>query len=327
MAKQTPTFYVLHGNDDYSLKDQIKTMQDAMNDPNQMNTTILNGADTSAQAALNTVSSYPFLSDKRLVIVEGLLTHLAKRGAGNKAEIDILLEGLPKLPDFARLVFAETDELSASNKVLKLAEEAPNGFAKNFATPSNPARWISQQAKKVHGVEIENEAANALASVINKDMRVADSELAKLAAYVDYSRPITIADVASLTAYVAEASIFDMVDAIAENNGKTAMQLTRDLMAEGSDPIAILAMINRQFRLLILAKEYQDEGNASGGMAKAIGVHPFVAQKLGTQVRRFREIGQLERIYKKLVELDFEIKTGKIPSDIALQLFITGVTG
>lgn len=317
----TPTFYVLHGEDEFSLKAQITAMQAAMNDPSQLNTSVLDGTQVSAQQVLNTASSFPFLSDKRLVIVEGMLSHL---GGRSSKELDVLVEGLPNLPDFARLVFHEDKTLPEKNPVMQLARSHPRGFEKTFAAPKNATQWIIQHAKQQH-LEIENRAAAALASVIGQDLRVADSELAKLAAYVNYARPIREADVAVLTPYVAEANIFDMVDAIGQQDGKTAMTLLQKLLAEGAEPLSILGMINRQFHLLILAREYMDNGGGSSDLASALGVHSFVAQKVGQQARRF-SLETLENIYRKLVDLDFRIKTGQIEADMALQLFIAGVT-
>jgi DNA polymerase-3 subunit delta len=318
----TPTFYVLHGEDEFSLKAQITAMQAAMNDPSQLNTSVLDGTQVSAQQVLNTASSFPFLSDKRLVIVEGMLSHL---GGRSSKELDVLVEGLPNLPDFARLVFHEDKTLPEKNLVLQLARSHPRGFEKTFAAPKNATQWIIQHAKQQHHLEIENRAAAALASVIGQNLRAADSELAKLAAYVDYARPIREADVATLTPYVAEANIFDMVDAIGQQDGKTAMTLLQKLLAEGAEPLSILGMINRQFHLLILAREHTDNGGGSSDMASVLGVHSFVAQKVGQQARRF-SLETLESIYRKLVDLDFRIKTGQVEADMALQLFIAGVT-
>src|SRR5690606_430934 len=117
--------------------------------------------------------------------------------------------------------------------------------------------------KNEYGADIEPQAAHALASVIDKDVRSADNEIAKLAAYAG-EHPITQADVALLTAYVPEPDIFRMVDAIGQQDGKTAMQICTALLVT-QELLSLFGMINRQFRLLILAREYMDQtGNVSG---------------------------------------------------------------
>ncbi|KAB2903278.1 MAG: DNA polymerase III subunit delta [Anaerolineae bacterium] len=325
MAKPTPTFYILHGEDEYSRKGQLVAMRRAMNDPNELNTTILSGADVSPMAVINAVSVIPFLADKRLVIVEGLLARLDK-GKSGKEELEKLCESLIALPEFARLVFHENTTLSKNNPVLKLAQENPNGYEKTFVAPANLTQWIMAHTKNEFGADIEPNAAAALASVVDKDLRAADSEIAKIVAYVNYERPINEIDVATLTPYIAEANIFEMVDAIGRQDGKTALTIARQLLNEGSEPLSLFGMINRQFRLLILAREYIDEYGSTDGMAKVIGVHDFVAKKLGGQARQFAALELLEDIYRKLVDYDFQIKTGKMSDQMALEVFIAGVT-
>jgi DNA polymerase-3 subunit delta len=162
--------------------------------------------------------------------------------------------------------------------------------------------------------------------VTNKDLRAVSSELDKLAAFVNYERPITEADVALLTTYVAEADIFQMVDAIGQGDGKTAMTLVQKLLRDKNDPLSLLGMINRQFRLLILAREHMDTHHSVANLASDLGLHEFVAKKVAGQARQFKDIHQLEDIYRKLAELDFKIKTGQSEATMALQLFIAGVT-
>jgi DNA polymerase-3 subunit delta len=328
MSRRAPTFYVFHGTDEFSCQAQLRTMRAQMGDPStaELNTAVLDGKQASAADVLAAARATPFLSDKRLVIVEGMLSWLTRKGAGvtGKTELERLAEGLAHLPDWARIVFVENVTLSDRNPILNLARTEPGGFHKEFDPPRNPTRWITIQAREAYGAEIETRAALALAAVIGEDLRAADSELAKLAAYVNGARPITEADVALLTPYVSEANVFEMVDAIGQRDGATASRLLHRLLDQ-NDPLQLFGMIIRQFRLLILAREYLNEGGAPKEIGKTIGVHPFVGEKLVGQVKVF-SLEQLETIYHFLLETDIGIKTGKVDSILALDLLIAGVS-
>jgi len=130
-------------------------------------------------------------------------------------------------------------------------------------------------------------------------------------------------DVALLTPYVAEADVFEMVDALGRRDGAAAARLLHRLL-DDDDPLRLFGMIVRQFRLLILAREYLNEGGAPGQMGAAIGVHPYVAEKLTRQVRAFT-LDQLEMIYHFLLETDAGIKTGKVSDVLALDLLVAGI--
>lgn len=327
MGRRTPTFYVLHGSDEFSLRQQVRSLRAAMGDPAtaEMNTSVLDGKNTSAAQVLSAARAMPFLSDKRLVIVEGMLSWLARKGAGKtgKAELEELAAGLEDLPPHARIVFVETDTLSDKHPIVVAAKTLPGGFHKLFGPPPNLAAWIRGHAREVYGVDVEPQAAAALAAIIDNDLRAADNEIAKLATYVNGERPITVEDLKLLTTYAAEPDVFEMVDAIGRRDGQTAIRLMHRLLAQ-DDPLRLFGMIVRQFRLLILAREHLNAGGAMGSLGQAIGVHPFVAKKLSEQVRAF-SMEQLDAIYHHLLDTDLGIKTGKVDGALALDLLIAGI--
>jgi len=330
MAKSAPTFYVFHGDDDLRMDEEVAGMQARMGDgPNaDMNTSEFEGTAVDPAVVVNAASSYPFLSDKRLIIVRGMLAWLTRKGAGNagKKNIEFLLEALPNLPDWARLVFVERGKLADNHKVLQLAEKHERGLARGYFAPKDSTQWVMKRAQEAYGASIEPRAAAALASVVGPDLRRADNELIKLVSYVDGAHSITEDDVALLTPYVAEASMFDMVDALAEGRGQAAARLLHRLLDQQEDVFSLYGMIIRQFRLLLLAKEHLATGGYPGSISEAIGVHRFVAEKLGKQTRNFT-LEQLEQIYRTLQDYDAQMKTGRIEPMLALDLLIASLAG
>jgi DNA polymerase-3 subunit delta len=325
MSKTTPTFYIFHGSDDLSLQEAVDKLRREADD---LNTSEFEGQNASVHEVINAVSSYPFLADKRLVIVKGMLEWITRKGAGEsgKKAVAILEAGLPQLPDYARLVFVERTTLSDNDKLVKLAQSAPNGYVKNFAMPKDLSQWIIQRAKE-YDAEIAPRAAFALAEVVSGDLRRADNELYKLVHYVEPGQTILEEDVAVLTPYVAEANIFKMTDALGMGNGKLAMQLMHRLLEEKeNDTFSLFGMITRQFRLLLLTKEHLTTGGGNNSLAGAIKVAPFVAQNLAKQSRAFT-LPQLEQIYHLLLDYDFKMKTGQLKPDLALDLLVSSLTG
>lgn len=327
MSRQPPTFYIFHGDDEFSRQAEVQAMRGKMGDPAsiEMNTATFDGKTSRAYEVISAASIYPFLADKRLIIVDGMLTWFARKGAGKtgKAELETLVEQLPGLPDTARLVFVEPETLSDSHIVLKLATQDPHGFVKAFNPPRDPIRWIVKQVEK-YGGTIELPAAAALAAVIGSDLRAADSECFKLVTYVGGERAINEDDVSKLTPYVAEAGIFDMVDALAERNSSRASTLMHRLL-EDQQPLSLLGMVNRQFRLLVQTREVLDAGGSTNDLLKVPEIrHPFVAQKLTQQARNYT-LPELEDIHRYLLETDYGIKSGKIGDALALDLLVASL--
>ncbi len=326
----TPTFYLLYGDDSLSIDEAVAKMRASMKDqPNgELNTTDLDGEQVSIGEVVSAVSAFPFLCDRRLVLVRGLVSHITRKGAGEtgKKAMEQLLEALPDLPDHARLVLMEHDNLRSDSKIVKLANSHDRGYSKHFSKPKDPTNWIVSRARE-YGAEIELRAAHALAEVTGGDLRRADNELIKLVSYVDAGQAIAERDVAVLTPYVPEASIFNMVDAIARGQGKIALKLMHQILdADPRDPgFGLFGMIVRQFRLLLLAREHLAMGGSPASVRETIGVRTaFEADKFSRLSRSFT-VEQLDHIYRRLQAYDVQMKTGRIEPRLALDIFVVSV--
>lgn len=327
MAKATPRFYILHGPDEFTMSQTIDKMRADMRkvDAAGLNLAELDGTAVSAAEALSAVSAMPFLADRRLVIVRGLLTHISRKGAGEvgKKQRERLAEDLPHLPDYARLVFAEPKPLPANSKLLKLAERDPGGYVKAFNAPKNMPQWLMNRAKRDYDTELEPMAAHALASVVGEDLRRADNELVKLVSYAA-GAPIDEATVALLTPYTSETVVWGMLDAMAAGQGAQAMTMLHNLLDQPEeDGFRLWALFVRQFRLMLLAKEHLETGGG-GALADALGMRPFQVEKLPKQVRPF-SLEQLEGVYRKIREYDEAIKTGRMDVKLALDVLVASI--
>jgi DNA polymerase-3 subunit delta len=149
-------------------------------------------------------------------------------------------------------------------------------------------------------------------------------EIAKLLAYVNWARPITVQDVEAVCIVTSQQSVFDFVDALANGNGKSAQHLLHRLL-ENEDPFSLWGMVVRQFRLLIQAREILDSKGNQNEVARVLGVHPFVAEKTTQQAARF-SIESLESIYHRLLNIDEGVKTSQVTLDLAMDTLVVELT-
>ncbi len=343
---------LLHGPDELLRTERLNALREALG-PREMaelGVTWFDGRKTAVAEICHTCDVMPFLTPRRLVVVEGLLMHLRRRtqagkgGAGDDAEPDdaaaaspsagskerqALLAYLPQMPATTDLALLETEEVAKADPVVKkLIELARHGQAEIVlcqAPPQNElAGWIVQRAQQ-KGAAIERAAAQELAAYIGRNLRLIDNELEKLAAYRAGQGAITRQDVRLLTPYVQEANIFDMVDAIGRRDGPTALRLLRELERDGAAPLYLLSMIVRQFRILVQVADQMGRGLGKDAIASAIGLHPYPTQKAMQQSSQWR-MSELEAVYERLLEIDLAIKTGKLPDDLAIELLVVDLS-
>lgn len=343
MAKALPTIYILHGEDGQAIDEFLVQIRAKLGDPAtaEMNTTRLESRGVTLAGLRAASFTMPFLARRRLIILEGHLSSFASRGARKKVEGSRsdaedgeddpsslkeeqkeFLAFLEEVPASTALVLVERRRLPPSNPALKwAAAHADAAFVREFEPPRGIAlaQWILQRAQSAGG-EFSPQAAQLLAAVAGDDPRVLGQEILKLLTYANFSRAVTPEDVRALTPESAQTNIFDMVDAIGNRDGGRALRLLRKTLEQEGGPM-VFGMVVRQFRLLILAREALDNGVPPAGLAAAIGLHPFVAQKLAAQARGFA-VPALEDIYRRLRDIDEEAKTGRVELEVAMESMV-----
>jgi DNA polymerase-3 subunit delta len=323
MTSPSPTFYVFHGRDEFTRAETVADFRRRLGpaDVVDLNTVWLDGSKVTFGELRHSCEAVPFMADKRLVVVDGLLSRLAKEKG---SYLDGLLEMLTSLPETSRLVFVEEVELAKSHPVVKLAASDERGYIRQFEPPSNrelPA-WVVRRAKK-HGGSITAEAAAYLAEVVGPDLRLLDQELTKLVTYAG-GKEIDRDQVIELVPYAQQAVIFDLVDALGHRNGQVASSTLQRLLDGGEHPLSIFGMIVRQFRLLIQVLERKQAGENAASIARTLKLHDFVARKLYHQAGNFTA-DQLEYIYRHLLTTDAQIKRGELLPQVALDLLVGGL--
>jgi DNA polymerase-3 subunit delta len=337
-------FYVFHGEDEFSRAEELARLRGQMADGDpamaDLNTSVLDGAQLTLSELRHVCDAIPFMADRRLVIVYGLLSRLslgsrAKGGKGaskadpawKRAFLEDLAGYLPNLPPTTRLFLVEGTTLPASHPILRLAKEkGQQGFVRLFKLPKDweLPRWIEERVQS-RGGTFSHEAVTLLAALVGNDLRLLDQEIEKLLLYVD-GRQVTTDDVRDLVSRARETSIFDLVDCVGRRETGRALRLLHHMLDEGAAPLYLLTMLVRQIRILIEVSELREQGLVQKEISSRLKLHPYVGEKGLAQARNF-SMAQLEAAHRRLVETDWAIKTGKAEDVLALDMAVVALTG
>ncbi len=331
--------YIFHGEDDFERAAALRQLRAEMGDPQfaELNTTQLEGRALSFGELRHHTDAIPFLSDKRLVIVEGLLARFDPRRKtsedGSEAEEEAnpelkqqLLDYLPDLPPTTRLVFIENKKLAANNALLKFAEKNKKlAQVQLFSAPAADALpdWVIDHVEKKGGT-IDFSAANDLALFIGADLRALDSEIEKLILYRN-GETIRREDVRAMVAPAQEQSIFELVDALGQRKTQRALELLHEQLRHNANEFYLLTMIARQYRIMLQVRDLATRGMGADAIQKQLGLHPFVTKKMSEQARNYT-VEQLETILFKLLETDVGLKTSRLEATLALDMLVVDLT-
>ncbi len=317
--------YIFYGPDDFSIREELEKLRASLQDDMlPTNTTLFEGNQANAQEIANACETIPFLGQYRLVIVYDLLRRF-EASTRNKAESGAglgpwqqLAERVANFPPTAVLVLVDSD-ISPTNALLRAL--SPHAEVKQF----RPLRasllpgWIQRRASE-KDMQLSPQAIQLLAANYGSNLWALSNELEKLANYAT-GRRVEEEDVRTLMA-AAEINVFALVDAVVEGRESAALQFLRRLVAAGMESPHLLALIIRQYRLLLLAKDGQASGVNSQEMGRRLGTtSDFLLQKVMEQSSRYTQ-SQLREAYKRLLEADLAIKRGRQEEELALELLI-----
>ena len=267
---------------------------------------------------LQATQSAPFLSEKRMVIVRGLLDSV------KKPEHKQWIDGLHRIPASTIVILAEDLDAKSVEKhgiftaVKDVAEM--HHYPQEKLVGAALTKWITERVARL-GSTIDARTADALATRVGDDIWRLGTEADKLASYARGAVTMEMLDL--LVTRDSASNIFSLVDAVAGHDARTALKLLQEERAAGSADLYVLAMLARQLRLLLQVKHLVAErpGVDKGVVATALSLHPFVAQKTFAQAGKYT-LSALTGLHGMVTQLDRDAKRGKIDPTVAIDRFV-----
>lgn len=326
--------YVLYGEDTFDRDEAVQTLKERMRalPAGDHNLTEL-GPETTVAALRQAADVVPFLAERRMVIVRGLLARLAGRGGGARRgargrktatdsgadEFQALVEYLPDLPQSTSLVFVEDGRINVD----ALSAAIPRGRAhvREYGRVLDVVDWVRKRAKLV-GTDLDEGAVRELAALGGTDLRRLDSELHKLADYAA-GGTVTRNDVRELVVG-RDIAVWSLLDGLSERRVDKALTALRLLYAQGEPPEALLGRdIAPHYRRLMVARELAlaSKAERAGVDVASLGLNPATLGRWTDAASGFaRE--ELEQALAILLELDRHVKLGETEPEPSLEVAV-----
>jgi len=326
--------YILFGKDDFSLSQVLEDIKRGIGDQSLLsaNTTTLDGQQMSLDQLRNACETVPFLAEKRLVIVDGLLGRFEPktkpsrqkknaRKPAEQSEHKVFSNYVVGIPDSTILVLVDGDiDKKRNNPLLK--ELSAKAEVKRFRTlkVDELKQWIQRRVKEGGG-SISLQAVDLLAHIVGGNLWIMANEIDKLVLFTS-GRRIEEGDVRKAVSYMPETNVYAMIDAILEFRAGVAEQLLEQLLQRGAAPAYLLVMLSRQIQMIVRAKELRRQGRPEVEIQNKLGLtSEFALHKTLEQADRY-SVERLKEVYQKLLQTDLSIKTGKYNGELALNILI-----
>lgn len=309
--------YLLYGEEAYLRKQYRDNLRKSLvADDDTMNCSVYAGKDIDINEIIDMAGTMPFFAPRRVIMIEN--------SGWMKSGNDRMAEFLKNIPDTTYIIFEES-EIDKRNKLFKAV--TANGYAANCEVQDETTlkKWIMGLLKKENKL-ITPDALNILLDRTGTDMEGIKKELEKLICYKYYDEGITAEDVEELCTVRVQNKIFDMVEAVAGKQQKQALDLYYDLLALKEAPMKILALISRQFNMLLQVKEMKMKGYQEQTIATQTGLNAyFLKKKYIPQASKFK-LEQLQQALTACVEAEEAVKTGNMTDILSVELIIVSLS-
>ncbi|NWJ45821.1 MAG: DNA polymerase III subunit delta [Chloroflexi bacterium] len=333
--------YLFYGEDTFSLRKQIDKLREETLplEARDFNFARFDASNSSFNLddLINAAESYPFLSEKRLVLVNDVLAKFGKSSdsespkptsRGGKKTVqptattpkERFLNFLGNMPETTVLVMAES-KTGKSDAIFKAVEKLAKVIEFKPLEGMSLEKWISDHAKE-NKIKIHPAAVTLVAQYMGNDLWRIDNELQKLAAYAGENQTVTAEMVEKLSVSVTDTPIYKLTEALGQKNLNVALtQLNRmrseTTLARPSFTRYVFSSICKQVFELVQVRELDVQRRSPAEIATQFKIHPYRAEIILKLSRNFTP-NRLDDLYNRLTELDYADKKGR--ADLSTQL-------
>jgi len=309
-------FYYFYGVETYLVDVAVKALKRLClgDGPEDFNYDVFYFGEKVLQDVLDVAGTLPMFSPKRLVVYKNI-------GDLKLADQELLNKYVAQDIDTTCLVFIGKKP-DTRKKIFKQLKQ----HLIEFSSPKfNEAyQWMDQIADN-YGKKLEQAAKSLLLEKVGNSLTHLDLEIQKAAHTMPENE-------SNMTRAVLEAtiskhrleSVFDLAKYIGKKDRIQSLYFLAQLLDQGENEIAILALISRHIRILNLVKEGQADGLTGGQLASRAGIPPFYVKDYLEQARLW-DFAHLDQTHKALVLTDKALKSSPISSSIWLENFVLKV--
>ncbi|WP_300278378.1 DNA polymerase III subunit delta [Peptacetobacter sp.] len=321
--------YLLYGKEYYLLENLISTLKSGLNESMlDFNFDIIDGKEVQLDQLLSSIETFPFMDDRKVVIVKDFEILTGNKKNFSDTDEKYLIEKLDNIPESTVLAFVVYGDVDKRKSIYKKINKVGKVCECKKLEGMDLFSWVKRGFLKLN-VEIENATIAYFIEQLgykekNSEMTLSDvkNEIFKIASYTGENNLVTNDIIERLSPRKIENNVFKMVDNIGMKRADIALKIFKDMILDGESPLKIMALIARQFRIILKVKDMQNENMKFKEIASSLGLQEFVVKNASRQGANFSE-DILTEIINYILESEFKIKNGLIGDEIAIEVLIS----
>lgn len=292
------TIFFFTGDNEFAIRhERLRWIDEFASKHGADNIIRIDGGGLTLPQILDEAACGPFLSAKRLVVIDGIPKLSAE-------DIDVLV----------RSAHPDTLVLFTHRKMpgrrLSLPKTLPDGCTlKTFAELKSRElkTWVQDWARQ-NGATLSDDAYAELLSCVGEDQESLAGEVVKLASAAS-GADITIERVRTLAVPSSEGVVWRLTDDLCAGRRDRALTYARQLQERGGDAFGIWAVLLGMLKNLVVVAAATREGKDQKEISQQFGIHPFALRSLMAAAKR-ADLPRLRAFLDQAVDDDIALKTG-----------------
>ncbi len=180
--------------------------------------------------------------------------------------------------------------------------------------------WIRSKVDAL-GFKIDMNALLGLFYVGGTNLQCLSSEIQKLCVYLGQNKEITLKDIHAVSGG-ASARWFSFNESIKEKRLADMLSSGGLLLESGEDPVRIMASIHSTIRFYIQMLLMVNDRKDAAQIGSSLGKNPYFVKQMLPFVRKHYTFSGLMSFYDLFNQRDFELKSGALSPEVALELVL-----
>lgn len=312
-----PLVYLWYGEERFLLREAVQLLKNSYleNDSSGSGIEVVSGRTVMPVEIVERANTASFFQG-RLVIVEDI--PYFQEGQGDSLEP---FYAYLKNPNPGTCLLFLSESVHKGRKFYKAVEQA--GVILEFTAPKRAQDWLAWLDTELgtRGKTMRPDVKTLFLEWAGHQPGVLSQELDKLVLYVGERETIRAEDVKEIVPQTSEATVFELLDAVAARSSALALQKLHHVLRQ-EHALKVLTLLARQVRMLLGTQALRQKGGNVNDAPHLLGMKPYEAQKIWRQSERL-SWAQLETALQECLATELGIKTGKGEANFLLELMVT----
>lgn len=332
--------YLICGSETYLIDKGWEALKNAVvSSFPELNYTLLEGEKLEAAELMKACETFPFGSEKRLVVVRDLWLLKSKgeskgedesedetAGASGKAA-QPFIDVVENISDTTCLLFVSYGSISKNKKLVNYLKKQGAVYEFGRIERDELAQWIRKGlgagGKKIGPREmdyfidrigyLDKNGSKTLYDVLN--------EIKKLSGLMGDSTEVSMAHIEAVVPRNIENDIFKLINACSEKDVDRSLRLYGDMLLEGENSFGILALVSKQIKNMIEVSELYGKRYDARSIAEKLKLHEYTVKlciKYSSSIKK----QVLQSAFRKCLDAEYSIKSGRMGERLAMEMLL-----